>query len=274
MASSKAYLDFILEQLSELKEITHRAMMGEYIIYYGGRIVGGIYGLDIILMGTAWPGPEIGKRCADIIRDSAAAGHEIGFHAWDHQKSQSKIDRMSPDELNAELSRGIGKLEEIIGKFPLSSATPGWRTNDALLLKKDAYPFEFNSDCRGDGIFYPVVDGRKLKVLQIPVTMPTYDEALGRDGVTEANYNDRMIQLLRPGKLNVLTIHAEAEGGKCRQMFREFLARVQEEGWEVGPLGKVAAEGKATAPEGEIIQAPFPGREGWLACQKSTEEKA
>ena len=43
MASSKEYLDFILEQLSELDEITYRAMMGEYIIYYRGKIVGGIY---------------------------------------------------------------------------------------------------------------------------------------------------------------------------------------------------------------------------------------
>ncbi len=43
MASNKKYLDFILEQLSELDEITYRAMMGEYIIYYRGKIVGGIY---------------------------------------------------------------------------------------------------------------------------------------------------------------------------------------------------------------------------------------
>lgn len=43
MASSKEYLDFILEQLSELEEITYRAMMGEYIIYYREKIVGGIY---------------------------------------------------------------------------------------------------------------------------------------------------------------------------------------------------------------------------------------
>ena len=43
MASSKEYLDFILEQLSELEEISYRAMMGEYIIYYRGKIVGGIY---------------------------------------------------------------------------------------------------------------------------------------------------------------------------------------------------------------------------------------
>ena len=43
MASSKEYLNFILEQLSGLDGITHRAMMGEYILYYRGKIVGGIY---------------------------------------------------------------------------------------------------------------------------------------------------------------------------------------------------------------------------------------
>lgn len=43
MSSSKEYLEFVLEQLSELDEINYRAMMGEYIIYYKGKIVGGIY---------------------------------------------------------------------------------------------------------------------------------------------------------------------------------------------------------------------------------------
>ena len=43
MASSKGYLDFILEQLSELTDITYKSMMGEYIIYYQEKIVGGIY---------------------------------------------------------------------------------------------------------------------------------------------------------------------------------------------------------------------------------------
>ena len=43
MASSKEYLDFILEQLSSLEGVSHRAMMGEYIIYYRDKVVGGIY---------------------------------------------------------------------------------------------------------------------------------------------------------------------------------------------------------------------------------------
>lgn len=43
MASSKEYLDFILEQLSALDDVSYRAMMGEYILYYRGKIIGGLY---------------------------------------------------------------------------------------------------------------------------------------------------------------------------------------------------------------------------------------
>ena len=43
MGSSKEYLEYILEQLSDLEDITHRAMMGEYILYYRGKIFGGVY---------------------------------------------------------------------------------------------------------------------------------------------------------------------------------------------------------------------------------------
>ena len=43
MASSKEYLDFILEQVSELDNVSYKAMMGEFIIYYNGKVIGGIY---------------------------------------------------------------------------------------------------------------------------------------------------------------------------------------------------------------------------------------
>ena len=53
MASSKEYLEFVLEQLSGLEDITYRAMMGEYIIYYRGKVVGGIYDNRFLLKPTA-----------------------------------------------------------------------------------------------------------------------------------------------------------------------------------------------------------------------------
>lgn len=53
MPSKKEYLDFILEQLSELSDISYRAMMGEYIIYYQGRVIGGIYDDRFLVKNTA-----------------------------------------------------------------------------------------------------------------------------------------------------------------------------------------------------------------------------
>ena len=52
MASSKEYLHFILEQLSALDDISYRAMMGEYILYYRGKIVGGIYDNRLLVKKT------------------------------------------------------------------------------------------------------------------------------------------------------------------------------------------------------------------------------
>ena len=49
MASSKEYLTFILDQLSELEEMSYRPMMGEYILYYRGKIIGGIYDNRLVL---------------------------------------------------------------------------------------------------------------------------------------------------------------------------------------------------------------------------------
>ena len=53
MASSKEFLDFVLEQLSNIPDITYRAMMGEYIIYYRGKIFGGIYDNRFLVKPTA-----------------------------------------------------------------------------------------------------------------------------------------------------------------------------------------------------------------------------
>lgn len=53
MASTRDYLEYILEQLSDLSDVTYRAMMGEYIIYYQGKVIGGIYDNRFLVKPTA-----------------------------------------------------------------------------------------------------------------------------------------------------------------------------------------------------------------------------
>lgn len=245
-----------------------RLLKPDFLIKMLRTNAAGLYGPEIIFMGTAWPGPQIGKRLSHVFVDAVNAGHELGHHAWDHHREQARISKMTASQIYLELQKGFDMLAGICDRSPTCSAVPGWRCTDRLLLEKSKFPFIYNSDCRGKHIFRPVVNGEALEQVQVPVTLPTYDEAVGRNGITDANYNDYMLNQLKPGELNVLTIHAEAEGGKCLDMFNDFVIRAKEQGWEFLPLGDLVRD-VGEPPLGKIVQKPFPGREGWLACQES-----
>ena len=224
-----------------------------------------LYGWDILLRGTFWPGPVIGERLGAIIRSTFDAGHEVGLHSWDHHLWQARINVMDDDALYGELKKGYDLLSKILGKPPTCSAVPGWKCNQAVLLAKSRFPFHYNSDCRGESIFRPVVGGELLQP-QVPVTLPTYDEVVGRSGVTDSSYNDYMLSLLDPAKLNVLTVHAEVEGIACLEMFGQFVKRVSSKGISFVPLGILLQECPQSDPAA-IVAREIPGRQGWCAYQ-------
>jgi len=117
-----------------------------------------LYGWDILLRGTLWPGPVIGLRLADIIRSAERAGHEIGLHAWDHHRWQMGLENMSAAEIRDSLRRGVDLMADILGHEPSCSAVPGWKCDERVLLEKESFAFRYNSDCRGSSIFRPVAD--------------------------------------------------------------------------------------------------------------------
>ena len=232
-----------------------------------------LYGWDILLRGTMWPGPNIGRSCASIIRSAAEAGHEIGLHAWDHHRWQMQVDTMSSATIRSELTKGKETLEEILGRPITCSAVPGWRCTDAVLTEKEHLGFAYNSDCRGTSTFYPVVGGRCLSQPQVPVTLPTYDELVGRDGINENTYNDHLLSLFRPDQPNVLTIHAEAEGISCLPLFEDFLKKAQACGITFSPLSDVLHDFPPLEKTAQIMRGQIPGREGWLSCRGRLEKK-
>ena len=93
MASSKAYLDYITEQLSGLEAITYKAMMGEYIIYYRGKIVGGIYD-DRFLV----------KPVKSAIKLMPNAEYELPYEG---AKEMLQVDEIDNREFLAELLTGM-----------------------------------------------------------------------------------------------------------------------------------------------------------------------
>jgi len=224
-----------------------------------------LYGWDILLRGTFWPGPDIGVKARQMIRSACDDGHEIGLHAWDHHAWQAHIDTMDADTIRNILRQGYDRLGDITGAPPVCSAVPAWKCTPAVLEEKSRLPFTYNSDCRGQGLFYPVVEGRPLSQPQVPVTLPTYDEAIGRNGVTATNFNDHILSLIRPDSLNVLTIHAEVEGGICHDLFDRFITTARSRDIAFVPLSALLP----TEPiePGFMSSGEIAGREGWISCQ-------
>ena len=239
----------------------------------------GLYGWDILLRGTFWPGPMIGKDCAGVLRACAEDGHEIGVHAWDHHQWQAKIDKASQQEISNWTRRACEVLENATGSFPTCAASPGWKTTPEVLRSREEFSFQFNSDCRGENVFFPVVENQVLTQLQIPNTLPTYDEVIGQNGISDETYNTFLLKQLRPNALNVLTIHAEVEGIARAALFENFLEMALAAGHEFCALGALASGWEYSQPEGgaptaAIVPQVLEGREGWVAAQEALKTAA
>jgi undecaprenyl phosphate-alpha-L-ara4FN deformylase len=228
-----------------------------------------LYGWDILLKGTLWSGPVIGRKLGHIIRAASEAGHEVGLHAWDHYAWQTHLETMDRDTIHRVLHQGVALLTDILGRPPTCSAAAAWKANDLVLLAKSHFPFAYNSDCRGDSVFYPVVHGTSLAQPQIPVTLPTYDEVIGHHGIVDRNYNDYLLALLHPGKLNVLTVHAEVEGCGRLDMFARFVEQALARGVSFVPLGALLVDA-APISAAALVAQTIHGRDGWVSCQRSS----
>lgn len=231
-----------------------------------------LYGWDILVRGTLWPGPEIARRCPEIIRQTAQAGHEVGLHAWDHHRWQARIGQMDQRAITNDIKRGFDRLTRITGRTPDGFAAPAWRVTPEALAALERFPFPYQSDCRGHRIFRPAIEGRRYRHVQVPTTLPTYDERIGRQCTAES-YNQSLLAMIRPHGLNVLTIHAEVEGIAGLALFEDFLNGAGRKKIAFKPLGELASRDREPAEYG-IQPAAVPGRDGWLACQAETANQA
>jgi undecaprenyl phosphate-alpha-L-ara4FN deformylase len=224
-----------------------------------------LYGWDILLRGVFWPGPNIGQECGSLMRAAAASGHEVGVHAWDHHRWQAKLDSMSKPELQAEIDNGVMALTEILGREPTCSAAAGWRCNQAVLAQKERHAMKYHSDCRGISVFRPIVNGIPATP-QIPVTLPTYDELIGHNGVSDDNFNAVLLDKVEPRRLNVLTIHAEVEGIAKSELFAAFLIEAERRGISFAPLGELLP-GIENIEVGTVVEKRISGRDGLVCVQ-------
>ncbi|GAB1233669.1 polysaccharide deacetylase family protein [Ferrigenium sp. UT5] len=228
------------------------------------------YGIKTLLYGTLLPGPDIGRKCADILRAVRDAGFEVGIHCYDHIRWQDHVAGKDETWTRRELQRAVDRYIEIFGEAPKSHAAAGWQINRHALRQTQHLGFDYSSDTRGTHPFIPTWDAEIIACPQLPTTLPTLDELIGRDGITVDNVAQHLLQLTQdaPATGHVYTLHAELEGQKWLPVFEQLLQGWQAQGYELVSMRNYLQGLKAeTLPLHEVKQGMVEGRSGTLAVQ-------
>lgn len=226
------------------------------------------YGLLTLMYGTVLPGPNIGRRCADILRGTRDAGHEVGIHCWDHVKWQDGVEKADAAWTAAEMDKAVERFEKVFGEAPRCFGAAGWQMNVHALRRQQRMGLAWASDSRGTHPFVPVWNGEIARCPQLPTTLPTLDELIGIDDITEDNVHERLLELTATPATHVFTLHAELEGRKLAPVFERLLTGWREQGYELVPLKDIAAGlDMAVLPRCEMVRGEVPGRSGTLMIQ-------
>jgi peptidoglycan/xylan/chitin deacetylase (PgdA/CDA1 family) len=228
------------------------------------------YGLKTLLYGTLLPGPDIGRRCAEIMRSTRAAGFETGIHTWDHVKWQDHVARRDAHWTGEEMGAACLRFAEIFGDNARTHGAAGWQMNLHALRLTQRLGFDFCSDTRGRCPFIPIWRGEIVACPQLPTTLPTLDELIGVEGLTPENVAAHVLRLSENPQStgHVYTLHAELEGMKLLPAFEALLLGWREMGYELVSLREMFNELKPKLlPRHELIMGEIPGRSGTLALQ-------
>jgi undecaprenyl phosphate-alpha-L-ara4FN deformylase len=246
-----------------------RALRPGFMQKVGRTSVVSHYGVRTLLYGTLLPGPDIGKRCAAVLRGVRDEGFEVGIHTWDHVKWQDGVAHADARWTFWQMALATQRFREVFGEEPAVHGAAGWQMNVHAYRCTQALGFRYASDTRGTHPFIPVIRAEIVACPQFPSTLPTLDELIGLDGVTEANVAEAILQRTQDDpRDHVFTLHAELEGMKLSGVFEQLLAGWKEQGYELVPMHElVDATDVTMLPLHSIVEQAVPGRSGSLSAQ-------
>ncbi|MDD5261209.1 MAG: polysaccharide deacetylase family protein [Methylacidiphilales bacterium] len=224
------------------------------------------YGWRTMLNGTLLPAPHIGRRNEDVMKEVRNRGFEVGIHCYDHFTWQDYVSVMPLAEIRRQFQAAQEEFVRIFGVQARSAAAPGWQCSPGSLAVYDEAGLLYASDARGRQPFLPSMQGQTFRTLQIPTTLPTLDELLGRPEFPPERIVPHYLKLLKAGGDSVLTIHAELEGLAYLELFGELLKGAAGQGIEFYSLEEAARVlHRDSLPVSEIKMGRVDGRSGTLA---------
>jgi undecaprenyl phosphate-alpha-L-ara4FN deformylase len=232
------------------------------------------YGFPTLLYGTLLPGPDIGTRCADVMRRVRDAGFECGIHTWDHVKWQDGVAHADEAWTRREMLAAQTRFTEVFGEPARTHGAAGWQMSRHALRMTQEMKFDYCSDgrARADTAepHFPVANGEIISCPQLPTTLPTLDELIGVGNITEQNVAQHLLQLTEtaPRHGHIFTLHAELEGMRLATVFDTLLTGWKAQGYTlVSTRRTFESLNLSTLPYYAAIEGEIEGRSGTLLMQ-------
>ncbi len=239
----------------------------------GRTNVAGNYGLRTLLNGTLLPAPMIARRNEGVLKSVRDAGFAVGIHCWDHFAWQDYLHRWDVERTREEFGKAAAEFARIFGEKPRAAGSPGWQAGANSFRVYDEQGLLYGSDTRGGWPFFAKVEDITFSTVQIPTTLPTLDELLGRPEYPTTRIVEHYLALLAKAPdryVHVLTVHAELEGARYLGLFTELLRKARAAGVECVKLEDYAAavlREREKIPVCDVEDGVVDGRSGTLAVQ-------
>ena len=242
------------------------------------------YGLKTLMYGVLLPAPDIGMKCRSEMRATKDAGFECGIHTWDHVVWQDNVRMRDASWTQTQLRQSFERFTSIFGEAPRTHGAAGWQMNEHAFAQLEVLGMAYASDGRcnltEDGFLVDPkagphrlsVTGKTSHCVQLPTTLPTLDELLGRTlgstTIDESNIANHILRLTEQPRDHVFTLHAELEGQKLAPIFEKLLTGWRAQGYEFASMGDYYQKVKTdTLPTKSIYWGELPGRSGELIVE-------
>ena len=236
------------------------------------------YGFKTLMYGVLLPGPDIGATTAQEMRAAQEAGFEVGIHTWDHVRWQDAVRQRDAGWTGRMMAQSEARHAQVFGKPPHTHGAAGWQMNEHAFARHDTMGYRYASDGRAmlneDGALADRDAGpyrlRGLRHIQMPTTLPTLDELLGREiggrVIDNDNIAAHLLKLtLENRRDHVYTLHAELEGQKLAPIFEQLLSGWKAQGYQLASMADYYEKIKhAALPEYPLQWGELPGRSGEL----------
>lgn len=241
------------------------------------------YGLKTLMYGVCLPAPDIGAECVEEMRAVHRAGFECGIHTWDHVVWQDNVRRRGETWTIKQMRLATERFRKNFGAPPKTHGAAGWQMNPYAFQQLDDWGMQYASDGRaalnddgslvnhGAGPYRLQIDGKLMSCVQLPTTLPTLDELLGREIngqlVDQTNLAATLLQLTAEPRHHVFTLHAELEGQKLAPILDQLLTGWTEQGYQCASMADLYNMVKEkTLPIQPLTWSALPGRSGELVA--------